>query len=255
MADAVAVDTWSGTGVRLSDVVGALSVLRDQSTAHTSARTAVMTLVAVAPADDQAYGHQRPAFLGRPSPGPIVILRPDADQVAGLDGRTTLYSLATPDRRVNFEEVTLAVRGQAAHHLDSLVEAFTLSDLPVAVWYVSSIPEPSDPLLSLATAVLLDSRDAADDRQLRSLLELARRRTVVDLSWNRLAPWRELLAALFEPAASRAWIHDVDHVVVTGKSGPRRLLGRVAGPPTRSVALPGDPHRGQARGDNRGLPP
>jgi glucose-6-phosphate dehydrogenase assembly protein OpcA len=226
VADAVAVDAWSGRGVRLDDVVGALSVLRDQSNIDSSARTAVMTLIAVAPTDEQAYAatHALRSLAGH-HPARIIILRPDADQVAGLDGRTTLYSLAGEERRINFEEVILTVRGQAAHHLDSLVEAFTLSDLPVAVWYVSSIPEPTDPLLTVATAVLLDSRDAADDRELRSLLELARRRIVVDLSWNRLAPWRELLASLFDPPQSREWIHSVEGVEVTGKSGPRRLLG------------------------------
>ena len=119
-----------------------------------------------------------------------MILRPDPDQVAGLDARATLYAMQLADHRVTFEEVVLAVRGQAALHLDSLVEAFTLSDLPVAVWYVDSAPEPGDPLLGTATAVLLDSRDAADDVGMRALLEVVRRRTVVDLSWIRLGPWR-----------------------------------------------------------------
>jgi len=229
MANAVAVDTWDAQGVRLSDIVQALADLRHQSIGKNAARTAVMTLVAVVPADEQAYAATRALrSLGRHHPARIVLLRPDPDQVATLDGRAALYAVeadGTDGHPVNFEEVTLVVCGQAAHHLDSLVEAFTLSDLPVPVWYVGDVPEPADPLLTVATAVIIDSRDAAGSGQLRALLELARRRTVVDLSWIRLGPWRELIAGLFQPPEHRAWLDSVRSVQVTGKIGPRQLLG------------------------------
>ncbi|HWE54820.1 MAG TPA: glucose-6-phosphate dehydrogenase assembly protein OpcA [Acidimicrobiales bacterium] len=227
-AEPQSVDYWTGEGIRLSEVVDALADLRDQSTDHhSSARTAVMTLVAVAPGDEQAYeatGALR--SLAGHHPSRIVLLRPDPDSVAHLGARATLYALDSDHHhRINFEEVMLEIGGQAARHLDSFVEAFTLSDLPVAVWYVNSIPEPSDPLLSVATAILIDSRDAPDPGQLRSVLQLARRRTLVDLSWTRLRPWRELLSALFDPPASRPWLDHLDTVEITGKEGPRRLLG------------------------------
>jgi glucose-6-phosphate dehydrogenase assembly protein OpcA len=226
VAEPIALDTWSAKGVRLSDVINALSDLRDQTHDRGSARTAVMTLVAVAPGDDQAYAATNVLrSLGGHHPARIVILRPDPDQVAELDARATLYSMQADDHRINFEEVILSIQGQAAHHLDSFVEAFTVSDLPVAVWYVSAIPDPTDPLLSVASAVLLDSRDAEDAGELRSLLGLARRRTVVDLSWIRLGPWRELLAGMFEAPSNRSWLNAVESAEVTGKSGPRRLLG------------------------------
>jgi glucose-6-phosphate dehydrogenase assembly protein OpcA len=226
VADAVVVDSWDGHGVRLGTVVEALAELRHQSIGKNAARTAVMTLVTVIPSDEQAYaatGALR--ALGRHHPARIVLLRPDPDQVATLDGRTSLYAMDEDGHQLNFEEVTLLVGGQAARHLDSLVEVFTLSDLPVPVWYAGEVPDPSDPLLSVATAVLIDSRDAAGSGRLRDLLELARRRTVVDLSWIRLAPWRELLAGLFDPPERRHWLRNVDYAEVTGKVGPRYLLG------------------------------
>lgn len=226
MANAVAVDTWDAQGVRLNDIVAALADLRHQSVGKNAARTAVMTLVAVVPGDEQAYAATRAlSALGRHHPARIVLLRPDPDQVATLDGRAALYAVEADGHQVNFEEVTLVVGGQAANHLDSLVEAFTLSDLPVPVWYAGDVPQPTDPLLSVATTVLIDSRDAADSGQLRALLELARRRTVVDLSWIRLKPWRELLSGLFEPPECRPWLEWVQSVEVSGKIGPRQLLG------------------------------
>jgi len=225
VANAVAVDDWSAQGVRVGDVLGALAVLRDQA-AGGAARTAVMTLVAVAPDDDQAYRATNAlrALAGH-HPARIVILRPEPDEVAALDARATLYAMELDGHRISFEEVVLAVRGQAARHLDSIVEAFTLSDLPVAVWYVDAIPEAGDPLVPVATAVLLDSRDAADDLRMRALLDLMGDKTVVDLSWIRLGPWRELLSALFDPPANRPWLTRVEAAQITGKVGPRRLLG------------------------------
>jgi glucose-6-phosphate dehydrogenase assembly protein OpcA len=226
MADAVAVDTWDAQGVRLSDVTAALADLRYQSIGRAAIRTAVMTLVSVIRSDEQAYAATRALrALGRHHPARIVLLRPDPDQVATLDARAALFAVKADGNQVHFEEVTLVVGGQAANHLDSLVEAFTLSDLPVPVWYVGDIPDPADQLLSVATAVIVDSRDAADSGRLRALLELARRRTVVDLSWIRLQPWRELLAGLFSPPERRPWLDGVETVEVTGKMGPRQLLG------------------------------
>lgn len=227
MADPVALDTWSGQGLRLSDVVNALSDLKDRSVGPgSSARTAVMTLVGVAHTDEDARrASEALRVLAGHHPSRILLIRPEPDLVASLGATATLYGLDTEHHRTTFEEVVLEVGGQAANHLDSLVEAFTLSDLPVAVWYVNSIPLASDPLLSVATAILVDSRDAPDPGQLRSLLQLARRRTLVDLSWSRLTPWRELLAGLFEPPTSRRWLESLESVEIAGKIGPRRLLG------------------------------
>jgi glucose-6-phosphate dehydrogenase assembly protein OpcA len=226
VADAVAVDTWSGEGVRLSDVISSLAELRHRSKEERSARTTVMTLIAVAPDDERAKAARRALrSLGGRHPARIVLLRPDPDQAASLDARAALYSVESEGHEVIFEEVVLEVCGQAAHHLDSLVDAFTVADLPVALWYVGSIPDPADPLLAVATALLIDSRDAADTGRFKPLLEVARRRTVSDLSWIRLRPWRELLAGMFEPPQCRQWIQHVEAVTVTGKVGPRKMLG------------------------------
>lgn len=226
MADAVAIDTWEGRGVHISDVVNALGDLRHQANEERSARTAVMTLIAVAPDGDCANAATNVLrSLGGRHPSRIVIVRPEPDSVANLDATATLYGVDAQGHQVNFEEVVLTVCGQAAHHLDSIIESFTVSDLPVALWYVRSIPDPTDPLLSVATALLVDSRDAADTGKLRPLLEVARRRTVADLSWIRLRPWRLLLSDLFDPPDCRVWLQHVDSAKVTGKVGPRRMLG------------------------------
>jgi hypothetical protein len=57
-----------------------------------------------------------------------------------------------------------------------------------------------------------------------AIVELARLHPVVDLSWARLEPWRELLAGLFEGHHFRPFVRGVEHVTVAGKEGPRHLL-------------------------------
>jgi glucose-6-phosphate dehydrogenase assembly protein OpcA len=48
---------------------------------------------------------------------------------------------------------------------------------------------------------------------------------VTDLSWTRLAPWRSLLAGLFQGGINRPFLSGVRRVEVSGNSGPRHLLG------------------------------
>jgi glucose-6-phosphate dehydrogenase assembly protein OpcA len=131
---------------------------------------------------------------------------------------------------VFFEEVRLRIGGQAASHLSSIASPFVLADLPVLVWAPGQVPDPADPLLRLATAVVVDTRyvgPAPSDiaHSYRALLELANHQPVVDLSWVRLQPWRELLAGLFEPEPSRPFVAHVTSAAVKGKPGPRHMLG------------------------------
>jgi len=59
----------------------------------------------------------------------------------------------------------------------------------------------------------------------RTLLELSNHQPVVDLSWVRLQPWRELLAGLFDNERTRGYLAGVRSASVTGKPGPRHMLG------------------------------
>jgi glucose-6-phosphate dehydrogenase assembly protein OpcA len=77
----------------------------------------------------------------------------------------------------------------------------------------------------MAGTVVVDSKEAGGPSTFDRLLELSRLRAVVDLSWERLLPWREMLAGMFEGAAFRPFVTGVTSVAVSGKPGPRHLLG------------------------------
>lgn len=222
MADPVVLNRWYGAGVGLGTVVETMGQLR-RSAARTAARTWVMTLVAVALTDDSLYqATQVLRALGAHHPSRLLIVQPQPEAAnAPVDASVTIYGTDVDGHPLTFDEVVLWVKGDAARHLDSIVEPFTLSDLPVVVWYPADLPPVSEPVLAKASTLLVDTKDAHD---VAGLIALAGRRAVVDLSWMRLGPWREMVAALFDPPEYRRYATQITSVQVVGKGGPRRLL-------------------------------
>jgi glucose-6-phosphate dehydrogenase assembly protein OpcA len=247
VAEAVVLDRWAATDVRLSAVVDQMIELR-RKVARTASRTSVMTLV-VMTANDEDADRARHAMhaLGTHHPARLIVLRPErAPGPAGVDASVSIYGAVVGEHPVAFDEVVLTARSDAAAHLRSIIEPFTLPDLPIVLWYPGELPTAADPLLGIADTVLVDSKEAGDERAFAALAELFRRSVVVDLSWERLRPWRELLAALFAGPAYRPFAEGVTAIEVAGKRGPRHLLaGWLAsrlGTPRAQIHLADDRH-------------
>ncbi len=237
---------WEADDVTVAEVEAALSGLRRHEQ-RAAVRTSVLTLVAVV--DDQAQAdaaREVVADLGARHPSRTIVLvvgDDDAgDAKSGLDVSASVHVVERQGTAICYEDVVLRVRGRARHHLDSVVESFTLPDLPVALWMPSRLPSPGDPLLKAADRLVVDSRaipEAGD--VLARISVLGRRLSVTDLSWIRLAPWRSLLAGLFEGGVNRPFLSGVSQIQVSGNHGPRHLLGgwlmRSLGVPRSAVAL------------------
>ncbi|MEA2270920.1 MAG: hypothetical protein QOC64_3530, partial [Solirubrobacteraceae bacterium] len=90
-------------------------------------------------------------------------------------------------------------------HLDTIVDPLVITDLPTVLWAPHGHQEALESLLSLGQVVL---RDSIDEPELRVALERARHLLdavyVVDLAWLRSTPWRERVAATFDPPHLRA---------------------------------------------------
>jgi glucose-6-phosphate dehydrogenase assembly protein OpcA len=77
-------------------------------------------------------------------------------------------------------------------------------DLPTLLWSPHGHPEVVGELLELAQSVLLDSVDEPLPAEaVERALTLSEQAYVVDLAWLRSTPWRERLAAAFDPPAMR----------------------------------------------------
>ena len=234
---------WTGRATNVGEVLNQLERLRQRGQRTLAARTSVVTLVVLAPSAVDAWDAVATVHrFGGHHPARSIVLVPQPDGPPRLDARVSLTGAQAGGHQVWFEDVVLSVSGAAASRLGSLVEPFTLADLPVAVWYLGAAPRAGDDLLVAADAVLVDSKlaigeeggDAEDDGPAGALPErctldavaaLFGRVPVLDLAWIRLRPWRELLASMVDGAAFRPALEDLTSATVTGKAGARALLG------------------------------
>jgi glucose-6-phosphate dehydrogenase assembly protein OpcA len=229
------VQTWERESTTVGDVLAALPGLRRKAAGREAGmRTAVMTVVLVSDGGEDAdTAMSSVRSLGAHHPCRALMVRPDPDSTPAVDASACLWRAEPTSggegHPVFFEELHLHVGGQAASHLASIVGPFLLGDLPVVTWFPGQAPDPADPLLRLATTVVVDTRSTTEPGALahdyRSLQELANHGPVVDLSWVRLQPWRELLAGLFDSEHNRPFVEGVRHARVSGKPGPRHILG------------------------------
>jgi glucose-6-phosphate dehydrogenase assembly protein OpcA len=92
-------------------------------------------------------------------------------------------------------------------HLDDLLtiaDPLVVTDLPTLLWSPHGHREVVSELLALSQAVLLDSvEEPAPAQALQWARQLGEQAYVVDLAWLRSTPWRERVAAIFDPPARR----------------------------------------------------
>lgn len=215
---------WSEDSARVGDILAALEDLRRPEPMPPT-RTSVLNLVIVSSVRSSAIRAQEAIHeLGGRHPARVLTLFLDPQGPRGLEAQIRLLGGETEGKELWFEDIELDVHGAITAHLHSLIEPLTLSDLPVVVWFLGAVPAGDDPLLVASDVLMVDSRQLGDDC-FPSLKSLIGRRPIVDLSWVRLQPWRELLAGLFDGPVFRPFVHHVHRAAVAGRYGPRNLLG------------------------------
>src|SRR4051794_3277198 len=177
----------------------------------------VMNLVVVADADFRGEVENRLERVGRYHPSRLVLC-------AVQQGRTTLDAWArigTDDGSrsgeivVARETVEITCGPQHMTALDTIVDPLLVSDLSTMVWAPHGHTEAMDSLRRLAQIVLIDSQDEPRvDGALKRAAELSESAYVVDLAWLRSTPWRERVAAAFDPPQLRQALGSVKRVTV-----------------------------------------
>ena len=142
-------------------------------------------------------------------------------------------SPAGPGRRqVCCEQVTLRAAHGAVESLPSTVLALLVPDLPVALWWPGD-PDFEGPLFGRLSRCVdrlcVDSAGFADaPRRLASLgawRRAAGGREVCDLAWERLAPWRELVAGFFDAPPFQGMLPALDGVEIEAASAGGEAAG------------------------------
>ncbi|MGZ4268423.1 MAG: glucose-6-phosphate dehydrogenase assembly protein OpcA [Solirubrobacteraceae bacterium] len=113
------------------------------------------------------------------------------------------------------ETVVLDIGPKHLAGLLTLVDPLVVSDLPTVLWSPHGHPEAVEPLLGVAQVILVDSVDQPDAREgLDRAAQLAEEVYVVDLAYLRTTPWRERVAATFDPAHLREELWAISSVHV-----------------------------------------
>jgi glucose-6-phosphate dehydrogenase assembly protein OpcA len=116
---------------------------------------------------------------------------------------------------VAHERVRLSIGERHLRALDTIVDPLLVSDISTVVWAPHGHGEGIDALRRLAQIVLVDTHDEPDVRAaLARSGELARWMYVVDLAWLRSTPWRERIAAAFDPPPLRRWLAEISTITV-----------------------------------------
>ena len=180
------------------------------------------------------------------------------------DGRRTLDARAVMSYEepkgssigVMRERVEIDVGPGHLPGLDTIVDPILVSELPTVVWSPHGHDEAVDALIGMIDVMLLDSDDVPDaDAAFARAVQLLDVAYVVDLAWLRTTPWRERLAASFDPPERLAMLRRLGGLAVRhrGTSAASALLlagwlcSRLGWEPGRLESAAGSVLRGTAR--------
>ncbi|MDP9136266.1 MAG: glucose-6-phosphate dehydrogenase assembly protein OpcA [Actinomycetota bacterium] len=145
---------------------------------------------------------------GRTEIDAIASVSVDADDIAA--GRLAVAR----------EEVVVDVGPAHLTHLDRIVDPLLVPDLATLVWSPHGHDDAVDALLRLAQIALIDSVSELDvGEAIAHAVALKARAYVVDLAWLRSTPWRERVAATFDPPQWRPELERVSAVSVRFRPG------------------------------------
>ena len=113
------------------------------------------------------------------------------------------------------ERVVLDVGPRHLEKIDSIVDPLVVTDIATVSWSPHGHPEAVDALLHLSQVMLVDSVNEFDARSaVDRASALAEEAYVVDLAWLRSTPWRERVAATFDPPQWRDELGRISSVTV-----------------------------------------
>jgi len=210
---------WSEQGTTPDAIEGALRDLLVQRHAEDDKYVPARVLNMIAFVDREWTGEiaNRLRGVGRYSPSRLLVLAYEPRRER-LDARVSIVSEGEPARGEFglLRETVVVELGE--RHLDDLVtiaDPLVVTDLPTLLWSPHGHWDIVEVLLALSQAVLIDSieepvwRDALD-----RACGLVSEAYVVDLAWLRSIPWRERVAAAFDPPQRRPELRAIERVIL-----------------------------------------
>lgn len=211
---------WSARDTSPGEVEAALRALLGERHADDPRYVPARALNLVCVVDREWSGEiaNRLRGVGRYHASRTIVCAVEPDRTT-LDAVATLAGEADPAPGSAFvelrETVVLTLGERHLARLASIVDPIVVPDLATAIWSPHGHRDAIEALLDLAGVVLIDSMDeSAVATALARARALSERTYVVDLAWLRSTPWRERIAAAFDPPALRRELHALSAVTV-----------------------------------------
>jgi glucose-6-phosphate dehydrogenase assembly protein OpcA len=167
----------------------------------------VLNLVVIVDAQWSGEIANRLARTGRYHPSRTIVCAVEPGRTT-IDAHVKLVADVAEDQpaelALTFENVIVHCGERHLPRLGSIVDPLVVTDLATLVWAPHGHHAAVDALLHLAQVVLLDSVDEPEAAEaLHRAMDVSAEAYVVDLAWLRSTPWRERIAATFDPVKLR----------------------------------------------------
>ena len=215
---------WSARDTTPGEIEAALRELLKERHAESASfvPARVLNLVVVADREWRGEVQNRLERVGRYHASRTILcaVEPGREQI---DARATMItadeSLEPGQLAVGHEQVVLDVGPNHLDHLATIVDPLVVTDLATLVWSPHGHPDAVDSLLPIAQIVLIDSVGEPDPAcAVQRAKQLAERAYIVDLAWLRSTPWRERVAAAFDPDQLRGELDRISTVTARHRS-------------------------------------
>ncbi len=159
----------------------------------------------------------------------LVILDTRSNLPAEVTTWVTLRSfpIISDIMRHHFEQVTVLLSGAATQSITNIIPPLLKPDLPIYLWWVSSLPGNNSifhRLINISDRVIIDSSEFSSPEDdicaLSSLLQTSPNCALSDLNWSRITPWRELVAQFFDVAEYRPYMVNIDKIEIEHAVAP-----------------------------------
>ncbi len=210
---------WSEQGTTPDKIESALrQLLVDVHNEHSDfAPARVLNMIAFVDREWSGEIANRLRGVGRYHASRMVVLSYEPNRER-LDARVLIAAEddPAPGELALLRETVVVELGD--RHMDDLLtiaDPLVVTDLPTLLWSPHGHHEIVSELMPLAQAVLLDSVVEPDAREaVERAWELTDHAYVVDLAWLRSTPWRERIAALFDPPPMRQELQELAAITV-----------------------------------------
>jgi glucose-6-phosphate dehydrogenase assembly protein OpcA len=210
---------WSEQDTTPSDVEAALRDLLQEQQAreegHAPAR--VLNLVVVVDREWRGEVLNRLERVGRYHPSRTILCAVESGRntIDASVAITTDAQARPGEFSLIRERVVLDLGPRQQERLDTIVDPLLVSDIATLAWSPHGHHQAIDALMRLTQVVLVDSINEPDPASaVARAQQLARAAYVVDLAWLRSTPWRERVAATFDPPQWRDELRRIDSVMV-----------------------------------------